>query len=340
MKTAAITGLGLWVPQTVVESPLNEQAEHAQGAKVREGGDPLLDILVKENPTAPILRYLLENERKDPKRGTRERRVSEGELNAYGEATAAKQAIAKAGIKPEAISHVLSWCLVPDDIGPHAAHVAYLAGIEHAAAIDVDVACASVVAQLELATALLESGRATHVLCTQAHLLSRTLPADSRLAPYVGDAATAFVVSLREGKTRPEFCIQSDGSYADAVVWTRADGSTKPWFSEGSCHIPGTRDRSRAQHLVAYTLQYGAETIQQCALKAGVDVRSVEVLATVQPRGWVPEGIARALDLPADRAPSTFARYAHLGRLKKGSRVALYAQGAGFTRAAALLDWA
>jgi 3-oxoacyl-[acyl-carrier-protein] synthase III len=80
----------------------------------------------------------------------------------------------------------------------------------------------------------------------------------------------------------------------------------------------------------------------------------VDVLATVQPRRWVPAAIAEGLGLAAERAPQTFDEYAHLGGagvvmnliaardaglLQRGATVALYAQGAGFTRAAALLEW-
>jgi 3-oxoacyl-[acyl-carrier-protein] synthase III len=80
----------------------------------------------------------------------------------------------------------------------------------------------------------------------------------------------------------------------------------------------------------------------------------VNVLATVQPRRWVPAAIAEGLGLAAERAPQTFDEYAHLGGvgvlvnllaardaglLQRGACVALYAQGAGFTRAAALLEW-
>jgi 3-oxoacyl-[acyl-carrier-protein] synthase III len=78
------------------------------------------------------------------------------------------------------------------------------------------------------------------------------------------------------------------------------------------------------------------------------------VLACVQPRRWVPTAIAEGLGLDPARAPQTFDEYAHLGavgvitnlvaardagRLRRGATVALYAQGAGFTRSAALLRW-
>jgi 3-oxoacyl-[acyl-carrier-protein] synthase III len=78
------------------------------------------------------------------------------------------------------------------------------------------------------------------------------------------------------------------------------------------------------------------------------------VLLSVQPRRWVPLAIAEALGLDPSVAVQTFQRYAHLGgvgpivnliaardlgKLQPGARIVMYAQGAGFTRAAASLTW-
>ena len=83
-------------------------------------------------------------------------------------------------------------------------------------------------------------------------------------------------------------------------------------------------------------------------------MRDVTVLASVQPRRWVPGAIAEGLGLSPEVAPSTYERYAHLGGagavrnllearerglLKPGALAVMYAQGAGFTRAAAAIRW-
>jgi 3-oxoacyl-[acyl-carrier-protein] synthase III len=76
-------------------------------------------------------------------------------------------------------------------------------------------------------------------------------------------------------------------------------------------------------------------------------------MISVQPRKWVPGAIVEALGLNIP-APTTFDRFCHVGGcgivanlikageeglLFKGSQTALYAQGAGFTRAAILVEW-
>ena len=102
------------------------------------------------------------------------------------------------------------------------------------------------------------------------------------------------------------------------------------------------------------TIGIGVGTIEDLMRRARMPVSSIDVLACVQPRRWVPSGIAEGLGLAEERAPQTFDEYAHLGgvgvtanllaarssgALTPGAQVAIYAQGAGFTRAAALLTW-
>lgn len=348
-----ITGLGMWLPETTIQSSL---ADEIRNSTHTDGSDPLLDIDLGSALDATILRELVERERLDPARGTHERRVALTETNAVAAAAAVRAALADAKVQPEDVSHVLSWALVPDDIGPHAPRVAQHAGIQRAAALDVDAACASIVVQLQLATALIDAGHAKVVVLTQSHLLSRAVPSVARVRHFLGDAATAVVVS-KDANVRPTaFAIESEGRDADAVLWCRADGGQQPWFSTGAPFVPGTRDRVRAQELVARTLMTGAQCVRRARELAELKRDDeIGVLATLQPRAWVPEGIARSLGLPAGRAPSTFAQYAHLGGcsvvanllaarerglLSRGTNVALFAQGAGFTTAAAILEWA
>jgi 3-oxoacyl-[acyl-carrier-protein] synthase III len=97
--------------------------------------------------------------------------------------------------------------------------------------------------------------------------------------------------------------------------------------------------------------------VTEAARRAGVELASVNVLATVQPRRWVPGAIAEALGLSPEIAPQTFDDLAHLGACGivtnllearrrgmlrppsggGGALVAMYGQGMGFTRAALIV---
>jgi 3-oxoacyl-[acyl-carrier-protein] synthase III len=101
------------------------------------------------------------------------------------------------------------------------------------------------------------------------------------------------------------------------------------------------------------TVSFGATTVREAAERAQIDVGRIALLASVQPRGFIPRAIAERLGLPRERAVTTYPEIAHLGScgpvfnllrarelgmLAPGALVALYAQGAGFTRTAALLE--
>jgi 3-oxoacyl-[acyl-carrier-protein] synthase-3 len=116
----------------------------------------------------------------------------------------------------------------------------------------------------------------------------------------------------------------------------------------------GSRAAEATRALMQDTVPTAARTVAELAQRAGFAVDSIDALLSVQPRRWVPLAIAEALGLKPDVAVETYRRYAHLGgvgpvinllaardagKLTHGARVVLYAQGAGFTRAAAVLSW-
>lgn len=99
------------------------------------------------------------------------------------------------------------------------------------------------------------------------------------------------------------------------------------------------------------TVTFGSQTIRELCARLGVDLERISLLASVQPRGWIPGAIAGHLGLAPEVAVTTYEEYAHVGacgpilnwcrareRRSADGLLALYAQGAGFTRAAALIS--
>jgi 3-oxoacyl-[acyl-carrier-protein] synthase-3 len=102
------------------------------------------------------------------------------------------------------------------------------------------------------------------------------------------------------------------------------------------------------------TVKMGALTIREACERAALAPRALDVIAAPHPRRWIPGAIAETLGLASARAPHTYEQTAHVGGcgavanllearrrglLEKGSLVALYAQGQGMTRGAALVRW-
>jgi 3-oxoacyl-[acyl-carrier-protein] synthase-3 len=343
-----IVGIGEWVPETKrgneawpPEFVAMHRARTAEFTAVptNASGDAIDRIVARHSSP----------EADDPFLGTKSRLVATGITAHEAESSAARAALADARIDPRDIDVVLSSTAVPDRLTPPTAPaVAHRIGAERAYAVGLDAVCASAVAGLEFASALVESGRARHVLLTQSHLMTRAFPMMHPAAPNVGDAATALVVSKvgRGGLLATR--IVSNGEYFDAVVWKRPKEADTPWWEPGGTMAMGSYDSERARQLMRDTVRLGVTALRE------IDAQRVDVLASIQPRAWVPPAIAEGAGMAPECAVETFAERAHLGacgvvvnllaargagRLDAGTRVALYAQGAGFTRAAALLEW-
>jgi 3-oxoacyl-[acyl-carrier-protein] synthase-3 len=303
----------------------------------------------------------LAREALDPMLGAKRRHVAdENQCSAQAEALAGRAALDDAGVPPSEVDLVLSHAMVPERLIPNAPRVAHLLGAHNAVALGVDSVCASALSQLEVARAYIESGLARHVLLTQSHLMLRTFPVLHPAAPGLGDAASALLVSRATNGSGTQLSIlsnfgQTHGEHAQSVTWVRGndDASDPAWWLAGGALRLGSRNGEGAKFLMRETVTFGAATVREAAQRAGVDVERISVLSSVQPRGFIAAAIAERLGLARERAVTTYEEIAHvgacgpvfnlhaakrLGLLVPGALVALYAQGAGFTRAAVMLE--
>jgi 3-oxoacyl-[acyl-carrier-protein] synthase-3 len=275
------------------------------------------------------------------------------------ERRAAMAALADAHVDPSDIDVILSYAVVPDrTVLPSGCKVGHLLGAKKAVAIGIESACATIVSQLLLAASLIESGRARTVLLTGSHLITRAFRMLHPASPSVGDAATAVVVGASERPGVLSSFAVTQGEYCDAVVWRRAKDES-PWHQAGGAMFLGSSDSEAARQLVQDTVRYGADTVTEAARRSDVPLSSIRAFACVQPRGWIPGAIAETLGLAPNVVATTFDELAHLGpcgvvanliearrrglltpgRDGQAPLVCMYAQGAGFTRAAMLLRW-
>ncbi|MDF3066681.1 MAG: 3-oxoacyl-[acyl-carrier-protein] synthase [Polyangiaceae bacterium] len=356
---AKIAGLGQWRPEGVRRNE-DWPAEFVLASKRRQGDRTLVDVPTEGEPDQhrAIVKRHLAAEEGDPFLGGKERRIAEaGASSAEAEALAGKAALVDAGVDGAELDAIFSWALVPDRLMPsNACRVAQRLGATRAWAGTTDTACASPVTQLTLAAALIESGRARTVLLTQSHLVSPTFPLMHPASPCVGDGATAMLVTASETPGILLTHSVTHGEYYDSVLWCRSKDSAAdpPWWEAGGAFFMGSHDQASTRQLMQDTVKVGATTVHELAERARFDVREIAALASVQPRRWVPGAIAEGLGLSPEIAVDTYESYAHLGGagavanllaarerglLKAGALAVMYAQGAGFTRAAAAIRW-
>jgi 3-oxoacyl-[acyl-carrier-protein] synthase-3 len=352
---AAIAGLGEWLPETVRKN----DAWPAEFTTARAAGEDrvLADVSARQSddPCDVIVARHLAQEAGDPFLGSARRRVADDRMTACeAEAHAARAALKDAQVEARDVDVIMAYAAVPDHISPPSApRVAHLIGATRAYAPGVHVACASAIVQLELAAALIESRRARTVLLTQSFLMTRAFPLAHPASPNIGDAATAIVVRASSHRGVIATHAVTSGEYYDAVLWRRR-GEESRWFEAGGAMSLSTNDGAAARKLIQNTVRFGSQTVRELMDKARTPMRELTVLCSVQPRRWVPGALAEVLGLDAARAPDTFLDRAHLGAcgvvtnliearrrglVGEGSLIALYGQGAGFTRAAGLMRW-
>ena len=353
----AIVGIGTWLPETI---RTNDAWPAAFAKRLQGGGDRTFnDIPPSEDPqAAAIVARDLAAEKDDPFLGVKARRVADAAMTAAeAEARAGLAALRDAGASPSDVDLVLSNSIVPDRLMPSTAGaVSHRVGAVRAVALGSDAACASSIAQLDVARAYIVAGLARTVLLTQSHLLLRAMPMEHPATPGLGDGASALVVT----ESSSGFAIHSTfavthGEQAEAVTWVRGqdDATDLPWWKTGGDFRLGSRQPERVKWLMRDTVTYGADTIRTAADRGSIAVAGLGVIASVQPRGFIPRAIAERLGLPRNNAVTTYEETGHLGacgpifnlararatgRTPAGTQVAMYGQGSGFTRAAAILE--
>jgi 3-oxoacyl-[acyl-carrier-protein] synthase-3 len=353
--TISIVGIGTWLPETV---RTNDAWPPGFAERLRKGDRTFNDIPPSEDlESAAIVARDLAREAGDPFIGAKVRRVADPAMTSpEAEARAGMAALHDAGALPGDVDLVLSYAVVPDDIGAvNPASVAHRIGAKRAVALGIEAACATAVVQLDIARAYITAGLANTVLLTQSHLLLRTMAMEHPATPGLGDGASALVVSRGQGfAIRSTFSV-THGEEAESIAWVRSQdvATAPPWWKAGNDFRLGSRAPERVKWLMRDTVSYGADTIRAAADRGSTPVARLGVIASVQPRGFIPGAIAERLGLPRSCAVTTYDTIAHLGacgpvfnlmqardddRTAPGTLVALYGQGAGFTRAAAILE--
>ena len=289
--------------------------------------------------------------------GIRERRVAgPHESTATLAAVAARRALAVAGLAPDAIDAILVATVTGDFQFPStAALVKGAVGASRAAAMDLGAACSGFIYAYTAAHAYITSGMWRNVLVVGAEVLSRFVDyADRGTCVLFGDGAGAVVVSATDeqggGLLGFELTTDPDGAYS---LWVPAGGACNPTTGsslEGRGHLLRMDGRE--------TYRYATRTMASSALtaiqRAGLTPDDISLFVPHQANIRIIESVAKTLGLPEERVYVNVDRYGNTsaasvpialaeavgeGRVRPGDRIVAVAFGAGFTSAAAVIEW-
>lgn len=312
-RTAALVGLGVALPETVVEN-----APVAARAGVAEEWIPRRTGIQRRRHAGPE------------------------ETTASLGAAAASAALADAGLTAADVDLLIAATCTADHVLPGTApEIADRIGTSRTPAYDLGAACSGFVTGLDTAGALVESGRADTIVLVGVEVLSRFLdPTDKGTAPIFGDGAGAVVVTAAPAGSAGVglAVLGSDGSRAECIIARRE-------------HPVIVMDGHATFGAAVTELAQGA--LDACAASgdtlADIDLfvfhqANARILTAVADRlGLDPEKVVNAIadvgNLSAASIPVALAHARDAGHLHRGDRVLCGAFGAGLTWGSVVLTW-
>lgn len=288
--------------------------------------------------------------------GIRERRVaSDQEATSDLAAEAARRALANAGVAADQVELIITATVTPDMPFPSTSClVQEKLGARRAAAFDLEAACSGFIYALEVGQQFIMSQTYDTVLVIGAEKLTSIVDwTDRNTCVLFGDGAGAAVLQHRPGSHGLlTVCMGADGSKGN-VLCVPGGGSRLP-ASTGSVterkHFIRMDGRETFKNAVQAMLAAGKEALRRCEL----DVSQIACIIPHQANQRIIEAVAERLGAKPEQVFINLDRYGNTsaasvaialdeavttGRIRRGDLVLLLVFGAGFTWAAAVIEW-
>jgi 3-oxoacyl-[acyl-carrier-protein] synthase III len=281
--------------------------------------------------------------------------ASRGEPTSYLAAEAGRQAMTSADVSE--VDVVVLATTTPDRPCPATApRVAERLGLTGCPAFDISAVCTGFLYAISVASALVVSGTAKHILVIGAETFSTILdPQDRSSGVVFGDGAGAVV--LRVGDSREPGAVGrvelgSDGSLADLIT-IRAGGSEERLSGSAPARCDSYFSM-RGQEVFPYAVRRMTEAARTALAHVGWQPGEVDRLVGHQANLRILRAIGERMHLPAERLvvhldqvgntaaasiPLALAYANSTGELFPGARVVLAAFGGGATWGATAMIW-
>jgi 3-oxoacyl-[acyl-carrier-protein] synthase III len=281
--------------------------------------------------------------------GIKQRRILPKDSNLKASdfgAAAAQAAMTKAGVKPEEIDGIICANINPDKQFPATAcFIQAKIGAKNAFAFDVTAACAGFVFAFNMASLLIDSGQAKHILVIGAEILSPVLDwTDRNTCILFGDAAGAIVLGPGpEDRGVILSQLKSDGTQAGVL------------FLECEPDARGIRGMSMdGKQVFKAAVTEITDIVRTTVAKAGFTVNDLDLLVVHQANVRILKAIQEKLGLPSEKLIINVDRFGNTssasvplalldaesqGLLQPGKLVALAAVGGGMSWGCNLLRW-
>ena len=265
---------------------------------------------------------------------------------------AARQALERAGRRPEDVDLILLGTDSPDFITPATSTVLqHKLGARRAGTFDIGCACASFPTGLASAAGLIATNPGLNtVLVVGAYLMHRLADPDEPTVFFYGDGAGAAVL---EPGDQPGFlgsAFRADGAYASN--WGIFAGGTAEPASREAVAAGRTRVRLRERYPPEVNEHGWPELFRRLAGQCGFGVGDVDLAVFTQVNRSTIDRVCEELDLPRDRAHTIMDKWGYTGSAcvpmalddaltaglaGAGDLVVLVGSGVGYNQAAVAL---
>lgn len=286
--------------------------------------------------------------------GIKERRIAQvGETTCSMAATAARQAMERAGVSPGELDAIVLSTATTDRLLPATAvDLQAEIGASRAAAFDIGAACAGFIYCCTIAEGLIATGVAETVLVVGAEKMSSIVDwTDRSTCVLFGDGAGAAV--LKRSKQQRGILsayIRSDGRLAD-LLYRPAGGATMP-FSADVLSNRSQFVKMAGREVFKHAVRSMADATDRALDGAKLRGEDIDLLIPHQANVRIIEATAKHANVSMDKVYVNVDRYGNTssasvpiavdeaiecGRIKEGTTVLLVAFGAGFTWASMIV---
>lgn len=332
MNYSKITGLGFYVPETIVSNHDLEKLMDTSDEWITE------------------------------RSGIKERRFfTEGKdsVSSMG-ARAAEVAIERAGLQAQDIDFIIFATLSPDYNFPGSGVLLQRSlPFREIGALDVRTQCSGFIYGLSIADQYIKSGMYENILVVGAEVQSNIFEASNRnrdFAVLFGDGAGAAVVQKTNDPAHRLLSthLHSEGKYAEDLMLehpgSRLKDRMSPKIIEEGKHLPHMKGSAVFKHAV----RRFSEVIHEALEANQLQKEDIDMLVPHQANLRISEAVRQKLELPEDKVYNNIQKYGNTtaatipiclselweaNRLKSGDLVCLAAFGSGFTWASALIRW-
>lgn len=274
-------------------------------------------------------------------------KAADNEYTSQFGSAAAKQALERAGLKPEDIDIIVCATTTPDQIMPSTgALIQAQIGAVNAAGMDVFAACSGFLYGMTMVESMIRTGQIRYALVIGAEVLTKYVDyTDRGTCVIFGDGAGAAVLGpVPAGRGILATKIRSDGRYEEQLY--APGGGTKLGTSHKTIDDGEHFFKMKGNELFKVAVRSMADISVEMLAKAGLTVDDVDIVVPHQANQRITDAVASRLGVPEEKVYSNIAYHGNTssasipialdeciqsGRIHEGSTVLLTAFGGGVT---------